>query len=365
MQTGEAVRVVRAHEKARNVVYLSGPPGIGKSAIVKQMCAEDKVQCVDIRLSLLNPVDLRGIPIVQGDKVVWVPPVFLVKMGPCRFFLDELPNATPTTMNSALQWILDKRIGEWEMDTTWEPSAKRERQTIIAAGNRATDQAFVHQMSAPLRNRMAHIEVEPDLSNWKDWALANRVSPLVINFLTFTANVGVGINEKSKYGLLFFFDPKQHAQSQFPTPRSWESVSRFITENPELRTNVEAIAGLVGVAVASKFAAFVKVADQLPDAEAILKGKSKAAPPTSPDAAYAFSGALTAALIRTKDKNDRIEATKVIAAYCAEHWSRNAEFAVLTLKDFGRTQEYRDIYRSVIVTKEWKLFTQTFGEMME
>jgi len=335
------------------------------------MCVEEGLECFDIRLSLLNPVDLRGIPIVVDDRVRWMTPEFLMNRGPCRFFLDEINVAPPATQAAAYQWVLDHRIGEWQMDReihTTKLGNKRPKQTIVAAGNRATDQAFVHQMGAPLRNRFALVDVEPHFDDWKEWALNARVSHLVINFLAYTARVGAGLQAESKYGLLFFFDPAQHAQSAFPTPRSWAMTSRFITESPEFSMDVEAIASMVGGAVATKFAAFVKVADKLPDAGEVLAGDMNIKPPLAvkdPATLYAFCGALTAALIRVDDPNDRLEATKNVAAYCTKWWKNNAEFAVLCLKDFGRTAEYKQIYRKVILTDEWKGFTKTFGKLLE
>lgn len=368
MRFGEVPALIRSHEIADNPVMLWSPPGVGKSALVKQLCQEDGIKCVDIRLSLLNPVDLRGIPVVQGDKVMWVPPVFLVKQGPCRFFTDEINVAPPSTMACAYQWMLDKRIGEWEMDLTpmkTKTGQERPAQTIVAAGNRATDQAFVHQMPAPLRNRMAHIEVEAHFDDWREWAWKNNIHRYVIGFLTYTARIGVEIKglEDSKVGLLFFFDPKQHAAGSFPSPRSWEQVSRFISKSPQYRGNTEAIAGMLGAAVAGKFTAFVKVADELPNAEEVLKGKNLK-PPSEPSAQYAFCGALAAALIRSS-KADRVQYTRNVASYCVQNWGDDAEFAVLTMKDFGRTPEYKEVYRNVIVSKEWTEFTRQFGDLLE
>jgi hypothetical protein len=367
MRIGQVPEVLRAHESAGNAVMLWSPPGVGKSSLVGQMSEEDGVLNVDIRLSLLNPVDLRGIPIVKGDRVEWVPPVFLVNKGPCRFFLDEINIAPPTTQAAAYQWVLDGRIGEWAMDRTpmvTKTGCKRPAQTIVAAGNRASDQAFVHQMPAPLRNRMAHIEVEPHLDDWKEWAWKSGVDGRIINFLQFTSRVGVGLNADSPWGLLFFFDPKVHATGAFPTPRSWVQVSNFVGVNPRLAMNTEAIAGMVGGAVAQKFVAFLKVADKLPNADRVLDGEITLHPPTEPSALYAFCGALTAALIR-REKDKRVKATENVALYCAKHWADAAEFAILTMKDFGRTPEYKEVYRNVIVTKGWRDFAKCFGQLLE
>lgn len=366
MRIGMVPEIIWAHEGAGTAVMLHSPPGVGKSDIVRWMCVQDGILCVDIRASLLNPVDFRGIPVVKGDRVEWVPPTFFVDKGPCRFFLDELNVAPPATQAAAYQLVLDYQIGELKLDRTMMTTKNghaRPCQTIIAAGNRATDAAYVNQMPAPLRNRMAHVEVEPNLDDWKEWAWANGIDSRVINFLQFTSRVGVGINADSQYGLLFFFDAKIHTGA-FPTPRSWAQVSRFITVNPRLALNTEAIAGMVGGAVAQKFVAFVKVAEKLPNADKILDGDIHIAPPSEPSALYAFCGALTASLIR-REKDRRVKAAENVASYCVKHWANEAEFAILVMKDFGRTPEYKEVYRNVIGSKGWRDFAKCFGQLLE
>lgn len=54
-----------------------GPPGIGKSQIVAQVAAQHHVPVIDIRLSQMEPTDLRGIPFRDGDHVVWSIPALL------------------------------------------------------------------------------------------------------------------------------------------------------------------------------------------------------------------------------------------------------------------------------------------------
>ena len=47
-------------------MLLLGPPGIGKSDIVRSVAADMKIELRDVRLSMLDPVDLRGFPVVSG-----------------------------------------------------------------------------------------------------------------------------------------------------------------------------------------------------------------------------------------------------------------------------------------------------------
>ena len=56
--------------------FVWGPPGVGKSSIIRKIAAKKKLDLLDIRASLLDPTDLRGIPTVDGDQARWCPPNF-------------------------------------------------------------------------------------------------------------------------------------------------------------------------------------------------------------------------------------------------------------------------------------------------
>ncbi len=54
--------------------HIQGPPGIGKSAIPKMICAEMKVGFIDNRPALRDPTDYRGIPAIVENRAVWLQP---------------------------------------------------------------------------------------------------------------------------------------------------------------------------------------------------------------------------------------------------------------------------------------------------
>jgi hypothetical protein len=62
---------IRGQEKAGNAVMMKAPPGVGKSDLTRQMCREEEIECLDVRLSLLNPVDLRGIRLTFAVSRLW------------------------------------------------------------------------------------------------------------------------------------------------------------------------------------------------------------------------------------------------------------------------------------------------------
>jgi hypothetical protein len=58
-------------------VMLWGPPGVGKSQIIAGIAAQHGVPLIDIRLSQMEPTDLRGIPFRKDSNVEWSVPAML------------------------------------------------------------------------------------------------------------------------------------------------------------------------------------------------------------------------------------------------------------------------------------------------
>ena len=143
--------------------FLWGAPGIGKSSIVKQIADETGVGFIDLRLALMDPTDLKGIPFYDKDShtALWAPPAFLPREGSGILFLDELNSAAPSVQASAYQLILDRKVGEYELPDGW---------AIVAAGNRESDRGVTYRMPSPLANRFVHFEMEVDVNDWRLWA---------------------------------------------------------------------------------------------------------------------------------------------------------------------------------------------------
>ena len=55
-------------------IFIEGPPGVGKSAVARQVADEAKVGWLDTRASQHDPTDFRGIPAVIENQAVWLPP---------------------------------------------------------------------------------------------------------------------------------------------------------------------------------------------------------------------------------------------------------------------------------------------------
>ena len=75
-------------------VFIWGPPGVGKSSLVKSVGSELELPVIDVRAPLLDPTDIRGVPSIINGEAVWAPPSFLPKNRDGTLFFHEL-NAAP------------------------------------------------------------------------------------------------------------------------------------------------------------------------------------------------------------------------------------------------------------------------------
>ena len=74
MRPSDVSRALSALVPARRPVYLWGPPGCAKSSVVRQTAGELKLELVDVRATLLDPVDLRGLPAGAPPRLFLPPP---------------------------------------------------------------------------------------------------------------------------------------------------------------------------------------------------------------------------------------------------------------------------------------------------
>jgi MoxR-like ATPase len=251
------------HDIQRSLM-IWGPPGIGKSSIVKQVAASYNMDCIDLRLSQLAPTDLRGLPVAEAGLSHWYPPEFLPQSGQGILFLDELNLAPPAMQGMAQQLILDREVGSYAVPEGW---------FIWAAGNRKEDRAAVFDMPAPLANRFLHLEVEPDFDSFKQYALKTGINEQILSFLSFRPK------------LLHKMGAQQVA---WPSPRTWEMAS-------DLHEAQLDIAPAVGVGAGAEFAAYLAIYQDLPDLDTILEGRGNEVDfPEEPSIRYATTIGLTA-----------------------------------------------------------------------
>ena len=297
-------------------VMLWGPPGVGKSQMIAEVAQRNRVPLIDIRLSQMEPSDLRGIPFKNGDLVEWAVPAMLPdadRQGPAGvLFLDEITSAPPSVSAAAYQLILDRRLGAYEVPPGW---------AIFAAGNRQGDRGVTYTMPAPLANRFSHFEVELNVDDWAAWAYARGIDDRIIAFIRFRPD------------LLFDFDPA-HNPVAFPSPRSWEFAHRGLQkfeDYPELLSGT--LQGCVGQAAGIELNAFIAHLDQMPDLDAIVRGEPLA-PPRDIDLQYAVAAALVGRAIRARGTPDALTVQGHILNYAGTFPQR--EMGIMMVTDMHR-----------------------------
>lgn len=308
-------------------VFIHGSPGIGKSYIVNDIAQKNNLEIIDVRLSQLDAVDLRGIPTISNNQTVWMPPVFLPtdENSSGILFLDEL-NSAPLSVQAAIyQLVLDRKIGEYTMPKNWR---------IVCAGNKIDDKGIVFKLPSPLINRMVHIVLEAKFDDFKVWAIKNEIHPLIIGFLGFRPDL-----------LSSEVPSASETNPAFCTPRAWDMLSNILKNSNEINKISPIIYGTVGYGAGIEFTSFVKVYKTLPDIDAILDGNSTDVP-KEPSSLYA----LTAALI---EKYNNTNQAKNLFAYSKE---LPVEFSVMLIKDLIIKDE------SIAELEEFEEWLQKYGE---
>lgn len=292
MKSTDIKTAVKACRMVNQPVFIQGSPGIGKSEMIRQLADEifggehidkqgryhgpagqfsTRPYLIDIRVSQLDPVDLRGLPSIVDGKTIWNTPDFLPTEGEGIIFFDEVNSAPPMMQAPLYQIINDNRLGEWVKPDGWY---------IIAAGNKDTDRAITSRLSSALANRFLHIDFDVDLETWCQWALSAGIQTELIAFLRFRPE------------LLHDFDPKKNMKA-FPTPRSWSFISRMLQSGLPPELEYEVFSGAVGEGATAEFLGFLKIFRKMQSPDAILMNPTGAIVPDEPSELYAIAGALS------------------------------------------------------------------------
>jgi hypothetical protein len=294
---------------------IHGSPGVGKSQIVKQVADKHNMEMIDLRLSQLDPVDLRGVPSVDNKtrKTIWNVPDFLPTSGRGILFLDEINSAAQATQAAAYQLVLDRKLGDYELPDGW---------TIVAAGNRTSDRAIVNQMSTALKNRFVHLNFEVSNDDWCTWALKSNVATEIIGFIRFRPLL---LNEfEARNDSKEERDRMQRLKDAqaFATPRSYEFLSNIVQAGPDPSIEHELYSGIIGEGAAAEFIGYMKYHRNLPNLDTVLMNPGKAPVPEEPAMLYAMATGLASKA--TEDNMERV----------VQYTGRMpAEFQVLLMKD--------------------------------
>jgi hypothetical protein len=285
----ELIHTLPAHRTA----FVWGPPGIGKSALVRTAADRLGLPCVVLLGTQLAPEDLIGVPRIREMSpgrfaTEFCPPSAILKSGAFLLFVDELNSAVPDVQKAFYSLILDRRLGDYEL-----PPGSR----VVAAGNRVEDRALVRPMATALANRMVHVALEPHAEAWLAWASAAGVHPLVLAFV------------RARPDRLCEAPPSD-ATPAYPTPRAWHMLADSIAASSAKLWPAIA-AGSVGDRAGAEFAAFAQRALEAPTLEQVAAGE--AVVPRDPELLY-FLGASCLARLASGSREDGELVGKVVVA---------------------------------------------------
>lgn len=221
----------------RRATMLWGTRGVGKSSIVRQVAEHFEVPLVDLRLTTIEPVDIRG-AIYADDvlaKTVWFPPEFLpsAEQTDGILFLDELTAADQRLQISAYSLILDRRVGHYRLPDGWQ---------VIAAGNASFHGAVSHDMGTALADRMFHFNVQTTIEAFLTHAVTMNFAPEVMAYLRIRPDklddTAAQVSNDHLIGA---------------SPRGWEDISNVLKSALSDQAKRWFVQGRIGAANAAEF----------------------------------------------------------------------------------------------------------------
>ncbi|MCC1493740.1 AAA family ATPase [Cognatishimia sp. F0-27] len=224
---------------------LHGRPGVGKSQVVQQLADRIGARLFDLRLTTIEPQDLRGLPYYDHEarRTVWYRPEDLPDdpATPSILFLDELTAASPYLQPTVYGLLQERRVGRHVL-----PDAV----FIVAAGNTVEDGAIAYEMGTALSDRLVHLHMVAEANDWiENYAVPKGLSPAVAAFLRGRPDLLDTTEEALQQGQMIAC-----------TPRAWERTSQIMQAISDRSTRQAMIAGTLGVAAAAEFSA---VADDI------------------------------------------------------------------------------------------------------
>ena len=177
--------------EAQRPVFLMGPPGIGKTAIMKQIAQELGVGLVSYSMTHHTRQSALGLPVIVrksygGEEQAVseytmseiIASVYdMIEQGGVKngiLFLDEINCVSETLTPTMLQFLQYKTFGKHRVPEGW---------IVVTAGNPPEYNRSAREFDIVTWDRLKRIDIEPDYGAWKEYALRKGVHASVISYL--------------------------------------------------------------------------------------------------------------------------------------------------------------------------------------
>ncbi len=215
-------------------LFLIGPPGIGKTAIISQVARELGIGMVAYSMTHHTRQSALGLPVIEHrsykdfdydaseytmSEIIASIYEYMRKTGLERgiLFLDEVNCVSETLYPSMLQFLQFKTFGAHAVPDGW---------VIACAGNPPEFNRSVHEFDVATLDRLRKIEIEPDLDAWRAYAADAGVHASITTFL------------ETQPDLFYRIESRPGAKS-FVTARGWDDLGRMIALNERLDIPVD------------------------------------------------------------------------------------------------------------------------------
>ena len=204
-------------------IFLMGPPGIGKTAIMEQIAAEMKVGLVSYSMTHHTRQSALGLPFIEKKTYdgkeysiseytmseIIASVYDMIEQTGMRegiLFLDEINCVSETLAPAMLQFLQYKIFGRHRVPDGW---------IVVTAGNPPEYNNSVREFDIVTWDRLKRVDVEADYSTWKEYAYQKGVHASILTYLD--------IKKGDFYKIESTVDGKS-----FVTARGWSDLSDMI-----------------------------------------------------------------------------------------------------------------------------------------
>ena len=201
-------------------IFLMGPPGIGKTAIMEQVAAELGVGLVSYSMTHHTRQSALGLPFIEKkvyggveysvseytmSEIIASVYDLMERTGLKEgiLFLDEINCVSETLAPAMLQFLQYKIFGRHRVPDGW---------IVVTAGNPPEYNNSVREFDIVTWDRLKRIDVDPDYDVWKEYAYKKGIHAAILTYLD--------IKKSDFYKIETTVDGKS-----FVTARGWSDLS--------------------------------------------------------------------------------------------------------------------------------------------